>query len=197
MLSGMDRYPSPQDHTYLLLPFTLETFNDPSPLFPTIFNTLQQSSLKSIAILCTTPPEALGGPQLYDVLRRDPRGHWQGMQRFLGGIYATLAAAQWHSGRVLMDVEVSFDTAEALAIRPETIENGQTIVFEGGRCLTCHRCLLILHRVRTPRSNERVLEVPSFRQRHPPIPALFQPGSTCHFSERLGRPLHSSTRRNF
>jgi hypothetical protein len=58
------------------------------------------------------------------------------MQRFLGGIYATLGAAQWACGRVLMDVEVAYDSQESTRSKGlwEGGVDAQSITFKG-ECL--------------------------------------------------------------
>lgn len=55
------------------------------------------------------------------------------MQSFLGGLYATLAAAQWACGRVLMDVEVAFDsqTVSRNSGLWDGGDSSQTVVFAG------------------------------------------------------------------
>jgi hypothetical protein len=132
-MSGSSPSIQATDHTVLILPFTAQTYANPEPFFPAVFNTLKYSSFRSLTILCSTPLEDDAGAQLYDTLRNDPRSHWKGMQRLLGGLYATLAAAQWACGRVLMDVEVAFDTHDRTHRKGlwEKSDGSQSIVFEG------------------------------------------------------------------
>lgn len=101
-------YPLPTDHIILLLPFTLSTYQNPTPLLPIIHQTLTHSSLKSLTVIFLTP-DATSPDQLYTQLRKNPVKHWHGFQIFLGKVYATLAAAQWACSRVLMDVEIRFE----------------------------------------------------------------------------------------
>lgn len=109
-------YPPLADHTVLLLPFTEDTYTNVHPLLPLIFQTLTHSSYSALTAIFSTPSSAEATDstpsqpidQLYTQLRKDPVAHWTKFQTFLGKIYATLAAAQWRSGRVLMDVEVRF-----------------------------------------------------------------------------------------
>jgi hypothetical protein len=42
------------------------------------------------------------------VLAAAPRKNWDALQRFLAAVYAELAAAQWESGRLGMQVDVGF-----------------------------------------------------------------------------------------
>ena len=120
-------------HAFLVLPFTHSVLKDPAPLLPTVYNTLVHlpPSVKQLIVGFTSPP--LYPSQLYDILRQDPRRHWQTFQTFLGDVYATLAAAQWRSDRVLMDVEVQFARDDRpiesiLSLRPEA-----TCIVAGGQ----------------------------------------------------------------
>lgn len=125
--------PIPQpDHTFLVLPFTPSIYKDPSPL-PPIISQVVRSSDRSVLIIFSNPNH---GEQLYTTLRRDPRASFAGLQTFLGRVYATMAEAQWRSGRVLMDVEVRFEGEDG--DWREKLENaaragkGQTVKLEGG-----------------------------------------------------------------
>lgn len=93
-------------HTLLVLPFTTQILDDPTSILPLIYRVTRES-LKSCTILFSTPTPNQG--DLYTILRASPKKYWDNFQRFLGKVYATLSAAQWSVGRVLMDVEVGFE----------------------------------------------------------------------------------------
>ena len=93
-------------HTVLVLPFTPSILVDPTPVLQLVYKTTQESR-ESCTVLFSTPASA--GRDLYTTLKAEPRKYWETFQKFLGRIYATLSAAQWVVGRVLMDVEVGFE----------------------------------------------------------------------------------------
>jgi pantetheine-phosphate adenylyltransferase len=94
------------EHTVLILPFTPSILADPSPILHLVYRTTQDSKA-SCTILFSTPSTPTG--DIYSVLKAEPRKYWHTFQKFLGRVYATLSAAQWSVGRVLMDVEVGFE----------------------------------------------------------------------------------------
>jgi hypothetical protein len=101
------------NHTVLVLPFTSSILSDPHPILHTIHQQVI-NSIESCTVLFSTPRPGggevgSGDEQLYITLRRSPKKYWDVFQRFLGKVYATMAAAQWRVGRVLMDVEIGFD----------------------------------------------------------------------------------------
>jgi pantetheine-phosphate adenylyltransferase len=93
-------------HTVLILPFIPSILADPTPILHLVYKTTQESS-QSCTILFSTPSTPTGG--IYSVLKAEPRKYWHTFQKFLGRVYATLSAAQWSVGMVLMDVEVGFE----------------------------------------------------------------------------------------
>ncbi|GFZ46183.1 hypothetical protein JCM24511_04430 [Saitozyma sp. JCM 24511] len=121
-----DPQPGTRDHTLLVLPFTPELLDSPHALLPIIYRSVTASLRSHTVLFCTPRPSipstsspalslantdqlhASPSEQLYAALRRDPRAHFHALQTFLGKVYATMAAAQWQVGRVLMDVEVHF-----------------------------------------------------------------------------------------
>ncbi|ORY33770.1 hypothetical protein BCR39DRAFT_519164 [Naematelia encephala] len=123
-------YPSAKRHTVLVLPFTTYVFTNPTILLPVIFATLAHSSYDSLTVVFSSPPEPA---QLYSLLKADAVTHWEAFQEFLGKVYATLAAAQWRSGRVLMNVEVHFDGEEGdwKEKLPPKNADSQTVILEG------------------------------------------------------------------
>ena len=94
------------EHTVLILPFTPSILADPAPILQLVYKTTQESTA-SCTVLFSTPSSS--GRDLYTRLKAEPRKHWDTFQKFLGRIYATLSAAQWGVGRVLLDVEVGFE----------------------------------------------------------------------------------------
>ncbi|KAK4688641.1 pantetheine-phosphate adenylyltransferase, partial [Tremellales sp. Uapishka_1] len=94
-------------NVFLVLPFTTATYTDPTLLLPIIYRALLATSpsTSTFTVLLSSP----SSPQLFSELRTSPVAHWRSFQTFLAKIYATLAAAQWKSGKVMMDVEVHFD----------------------------------------------------------------------------------------
>lgn len=92
-------------HTFVVLPFTSAILQNPATLLSVIYRAAK-NSLESCTVIFSSPG---GSTQFYANLRETPRRHWQGLQTFLGKVYASLAAGQWSVGRVLMDVEVHFD----------------------------------------------------------------------------------------
>jgi hypothetical protein len=150
--SRRTHYPSAKDHTCLILPFTHATYTDPSPLLHTIYQVLAQSSLQSLTLIFSTPPPSQNTSpalpmhdlaraqheQLYATLVRSPTAHWARFQGFLGTVYATMAAAQWSSGKVLMEVEVHYegeqgDWAEKLDLAER--RDLQVVGLQGQLCL--------------------------------------------------------------
>ena len=147
-----NQLPPATAHTVLLLPLNFTSFKDPSPILPIIRETLQKCVLESFTVLFVDPPNLSPHAQsasisafntagssstrqksrgrLYANLRRDLSTNIALVQAFLSRIYATLAAAQWGCGRVLMDVEVIFE-GEALALSFSDLENGQAIRLKG------------------------------------------------------------------
>lgn len=93
-------------HTVLLLPFTRDILEDPSQILSLVYKTTQES-VESCTVLFSTPQSSRG--DLYTTLGSDPRTYWDTFQKFLGKVYATLSAAQWAAGKVLLDVEVGFE----------------------------------------------------------------------------------------
>ena len=93
-------------HTVFVLPFNTQILDDPTPILPLIYRVTRES-IESCTILFSTPTPNQG--DLYTVLRASPKKYWHPFQSFLGKVYATLSAAQWSVGRVLMDVEVGFE----------------------------------------------------------------------------------------
>jgi len=93
-------------HTVLILPFTTQILDDPTLILPLIYRVTRES-IESCTILFSTPTPNQG--DLYTVLKVSPKKYWHPFQSFLGKVYATLSAAQWSVGRVLMDVEVGFE----------------------------------------------------------------------------------------
>ena len=100
----------------LVLPFTLPILSSPSPLLPTIFQILLALPTERFTVLFSTPTDT-SNEQLYSLLQRDVRGNWQRLQEFLAQVYATLAAAQWESGKIGLEVEVLFDGMRGLKTR--------------------------------------------------------------------------------
>jgi pantetheine-phosphate adenylyltransferase len=94
------------EHTVLILPFTPDLLADPTPILHLVYKTTQKTC-QSCTILFSTPSTPTG--DIYSVLKAKPRNYWHTFQKFLGRVYATLSAAQWSVGRVLMDVEVGFE----------------------------------------------------------------------------------------
>jgi pantetheine-phosphate adenylyltransferase len=94
------------EHTVLVLPFTPSILADPTPILHLVYKTTQESR-ESCTILFSTPSTPSG--DIYSILKAEPRRYWQIFQKFLGRVYATLSAAQWSVGRVLLDVEVGFE----------------------------------------------------------------------------------------
>lgn len=92
-------------NTVLILPFTSGILRDPSALLPVIFEAAQEPT-ESLTVVFSTPGP---GKQLYTELRAAPKAHFEELQRFLGKVYAALAAGQWTANRVLLSVEVRFD----------------------------------------------------------------------------------------
>lgn len=92
-------------NTALVLPFTSGILKDPSAILPIVFDTAQQPT-ETLTVVFSTPGS---GKQLYTELRAAPKAHFEELQRFLGKVYAALAAGQWISNRVLLSVEVRFD----------------------------------------------------------------------------------------
>lgn len=101
---------SPAKSVVLILPFTPGILLDPSQLLATIYHTTTTLPTESLLVYFTTPsnPTSKTSEQLYDVLLRNPRGHWDVFQAFLSQVYATLTAAQWASGKVNLKVDVGF-----------------------------------------------------------------------------------------
>jgi pantetheine-phosphate adenylyltransferase len=93
------------EHTVLVLPFTSSLLADPTPILHLVYKTTTESK-ESCTILFSTPSSSR---DLYAMLQAEPRMYWHTFQKFLGRVYATLSAAQWSVGRVLMDVEVGFE----------------------------------------------------------------------------------------
>lgn len=105
----------------LVLPFTPSLLLDPTPLLPTIYQTVVAVPTSHIIVRLVTP-SSTGEPaegQLYDRLRRNPRANWDVLQRFLAEVYASLSAGQWACGKVLLDVEVAFAQASDQGISRE------------------------------------------------------------------------------
>ena len=130
--------PQTTDHVVLLLPFTPATLNDPAPLLPIISRAVKETQSRSLLVLFSTPlDDSQAGTsshgQLYAQLRANPSVNFELFQRFLGKIYATLAAAQWSCGKVLMNVEVAFE-GEVVSL-PDW-SNAQTIRLQGAWELT-------------------------------------------------------------
>lgn len=94
------------EHTVLVLPFTRSILADPTPILNLVYKTTQESR-ESCTVLFSTPSSARR--DLYTTLKAEPRKYWDTFQKFLGRVYATLSAAQWGVGRVLMNVEVGFE----------------------------------------------------------------------------------------
>jgi hypothetical protein len=92
-------------NSVLILPFTSGILKDPSSLLPVIFDAAQEPT-ESLTVVFSTPGS---GKQLYAELREAPKAHFEELQRFLGKVYAALAAGQWTANRVLLNVEVRFD----------------------------------------------------------------------------------------
>lgn len=107
---------SPAKQIILVLPFTLPILSSPSPLLPTIFQILLVLPTERFTVLFSTPTDT-SNEQLYSLLQRDVRGNWQRLQEFLAQVYATLAAAQWESGKIGLEVEVLFDGMRGLKTR--------------------------------------------------------------------------------
>jgi len=93
------------EHAVLILPFTPGLLADPTPILHLVYKSTQESR-ESCTILFSTPSPR---GDLYAKLKAEPRKYWHTFQKFLGRVYATLSAAQWSVGRVLMDVEVGFE----------------------------------------------------------------------------------------
>lgn len=119
-----------ESRSVVVLPFDVSTFSDPSPLLPTVYRTLTSlpSSVTHFVILFAS--DSREEEQLYRSLRQSPISHWQAFQAFLGKIYACLAAAQWTSNRILLDVEVAF--AGELVGGEQT--GHELFLLEGGSC---------------------------------------------------------------
>ena len=107
-------------HT-LVLPFTPATYPNPAAVLSTIYRTLVAlpSSATHFDVHFSTPEAH--GDQLYLQLLRSPEHHWHRFQTFLGKVYACLGAAQWTAGRVLLEVEVSFEGEDGATTRGEVI----------------------------------------------------------------------------
>jgi pantetheine-phosphate adenylyltransferase len=152
-----DPQPGTRDHTLLILPFTPELLDSPHALLPIIYRSVTASLRSHTVLFCTPRPSVLATsssasapatssrihasppPQLFAALRRDPRAHFHALQTFLGKVYATMAAAQWQVGRVLMEVEVHF-LGEDQDHSWETIlkrEATTVVVLEGETDSTC------------------------------------------------------------
>lgn len=94
-------------HTVLVLPFTERVLDDPNPILSLVYEVTQQSSESCTILFSPTSREKDLG--LYTKLKAEPRKYWDTLQKFLGKIYATLSAAQWSVGKVLLDVEIGFE----------------------------------------------------------------------------------------
>ncbi|KAL7423918.1 hypothetical protein Q5752_001503 [Cryptotrichosporon argae] len=112
---------APTPHVLLVLPLTPELLSNPHPLLPTIY--------KSLALASTSLNVLFTGP-LYAALRRSRAAAWDPLQRFLGNVYATLAAAQWKTGMVDMDVEVHFEGEDG-DVRDQVGTPGLVLVLQG------------------------------------------------------------------
>ena len=121
----------------LVLPFDQSTYPDPSPVLPVIYRTLVHlpGSITHFHVLFITPGTI---DQLYPKLKAEPVSAWDDFQTFLAEVYATLAAGQWTSGKILLDVEVIFGGEPGLA----TVASGATVL-EGSFCVFRQQCITI------------------------------------------------------
>ncbi|RXK36701.1 hypothetical protein M231_06008 [Tremella mesenterica] len=134
----------------LVLPFTKNLLYDPSPLYPTLYNTFVQAvDIASFTVIFTSP----GIEELYDVLQLDARRHWSDFQSFLGKVYATLGAAQWRSRKVLLPVDVLFARSDLLL---EQLVNAEGSILVADGVLPDSSPLLT-----SPRTTRLQLSIPS------------------------------------
>jgi hypothetical protein len=117
----------------LIVPFDSSTYPNPSSILPTIYRTVLSlpSDATHFSILFATPGTS---NELYPTLQASPEQHWTGFQSFLGKVYACLAAAQWSSGNILLDVEIAFKGEKSRV----QLDHNQVIVIEGEQSCTRH-----------------------------------------------------------
>lgn len=68
------------------------------------------------------------------------KGNWKRLQEFLAQVYATLAAAQWESGKIGLEVEVLFDGMRGTKRRLRACD---AVLVLDGTCVSPQNCCIL------------------------------------------------------